>query len=650
MPLASLSRHCLEPSFQASKYRSKGITDPKDPVRLQFPGGWPSRDSAVFRWYDIQPYKYFQKLQYLKERHSVGHEYIVLLLQDEGGHATNWFCRLERTADPSQQLASIGDGGTEAFDYIKSSNDDFQVVTRDSSLVAEVTLPRAFDLYDVLAICSALSEHERAHRYTLQQFNCYFFSWAIILMLARRAANWESIFLGHLGSVKETILRSLATTDPTKEAKLALILSAAHDSNPGPEKSSLIEVLTSELSSEEFAESTTNLLSSMLWANRGATGMEQVVKTRLKALANQTLELFLGDLQVEPDRRLARRLTVPLSSPSSVDARAYALEAALMYHTKAWSMVAPHLRKQAETLKKSSEISDHPPKVTQSIKRRIACSPPSTFLASALLITLLVPLHGVLGSVDAARHHNEIAIHKRRAPGLRKVMYAVNTVRHFPRHMSIAFKVGLHLTSILAITLKNENRSLFGLGLAGTEMEVAQLYNKFQDQYCPHALSLTMAKICDEHPEWDRGVIRRVTFQLMIELADEIGMMQSMSPRDIWSMMLWECLGEIMVKATLEVIMREQPTDVQFVCSQLSEKPHQPKQQLAATVELQHFIEERIVRLSKHDVEHAPIVRYIPLPSLAPPPESQEQMKVALEDIWRTVNLGGRFRIDERLG
>ena len=65
---------------------------------------------------------------------------------------------------------------------------------------------------------------------------------------------------------------------------------------------------------------------------------------------------------------------------------------------------------------------------------------------------------------------------------------------------------------------------------------------------------------------------------------------------------------------------------------------------LTPTARLLQFIQERITRLSKHDIDHAPIIKHIPVPAMAPPLRSQEQMKDALEEIWRTANMDNRFR------
>lgn len=61
-------------------------------------------------------------------------------------------------------------------------------------------------------------------------------------------------------------------------------------------------------------------------------------------------------------------------------------------------------------------------------------------------------------------------------------------------------------------------------------------------------------------------------------------------------------------------------------------------------VQLQQFIEERIIRLSKHDIDHAPIIKHMPIPAMAPPLRSQQEMKDTLEQIWCTANKGKRFK------
>ncbi|KAF8602824.1 hypothetical protein BDV93DRAFT_557013, partial [Ceratobasidium sp. AG-I] len=265
------SHNLLEPSFQSSKKISGKVNNPKAQTRLLFPGGWDNKDSDVFRWYKDQPHKFFRKMQYYKECQGVGHEFIVLPVQDAGGALTSWFCRFERVANPTQQLAAIGTDGTEAFDYVQSfdsiqrSDSEPLGPLRGARLVAEVTLPRGFDLYDVLAICSAVAEHPQARRYTLQQYNCYFFSWAILLSLSRRSAGWENVSLRQMSDIQASVLQSVAVPVPTENAKLAQILSLAYNSETDPTDSLLSKALMSELSSPEFSRSTHVALSSVLW-------------------------------------------------------------------------------------------------------------------------------------------------------------------------------------------------------------------------------------------------------------------------------------------------------------------------------------------------------------------------------------------------
>lgn len=292
------SRTVLEPSFQFSKKIFGKPINPKAPMRLVFPGGWENKDSEAFKWYDAQSYKFFRKLQYYKERKSVGHEFIVLPLQDVDDNPTDWFCRLERTADPLQQLAAISTNGTEAFDYIQSFDSDLLVPIRSACLVTEITLSRDFDLYDVLAVCSAIADHPLACRYTPQQYNCYFFCWAIVSSLSRRSVNWEDLTPRHIDIIKESILHSAATPVPSEGATLPHILSAVHSSETDPKEPLLAKMLVPELSSLEFSRSVCLAISSVLWAHRGQAQLNESLSGLSLALADQTIELLIGDLDV----------------------------------------------------------------------------------------------------------------------------------------------------------------------------------------------------------------------------------------------------------------------------------------------------------------------------------------------------------------
>ncbi|CAE7230478.1 unnamed protein product [Rhizoctonia solani] len=96
--------------------------------------------------------------------------------------------------DPNARLDAISPQGSVAYDIAQSFQPDEmdKACLGTSDVIAEVTLPCDFDIMDVLKICRAIHEGEKTRKYTLQIYNCWFFSLAIQVCLARLIAGWES--------------------------------------------------------------------------------------------------------------------------------------------------------------------------------------------------------------------------------------------------------------------------------------------------------------------------------------------------------------------------------------------------------------------------------------------------------------------------
>ncbi|KAG9096043.1 hypothetical protein FRC06_009132, partial [Ceratobasidium sp. 370] len=129
----------------------------------------------------------FRSLQHRKERKGFQHEFIVLRLVDGS------ICRIERMGDPNARLNAISAEGTTAYDMAQSFADDSSpnACLETSDVIAEIEFPRELDLMDVLRICRAIHEGEKTCNYTLQSYNCYFFTLAIQAVLTRLVAAWK---------------------------------------------------------------------------------------------------------------------------------------------------------------------------------------------------------------------------------------------------------------------------------------------------------------------------------------------------------------------------------------------------------------------------------------------------------------------------
>ncbi|KAG8760780.1 hypothetical protein FRC11_014948 [Ceratobasidium sp. 423] len=148
-------------------------------IRIKFPFN--------LAWYDEQPSTQFRSFQHRKEPSGFRHEFILLKMADGS------ICRVERTGDPNARAHALSLEGSVAHDLAQCFRpDDLAKAHLDtSSIVSEVHLPRELDLKDVLNICRAIQETGRTRNYTLQTFNCYFFSLALQCCLTRLVADWE---------------------------------------------------------------------------------------------------------------------------------------------------------------------------------------------------------------------------------------------------------------------------------------------------------------------------------------------------------------------------------------------------------------------------------------------------------------------------
>ncbi|CAE6428498.1 unnamed protein product [Rhizoctonia solani] len=171
-------------------------------------------------WYREQACTKFRVFQHRKERKGLQHEFVVLVLLDGS------MCRVERMGDPNARFDALSPLGTIAHDTAQSfrPSDIGQACLDSSDLVAEVVLPCDFDIMDVLKICRAIHEGEKTRNYTLQIYNCWFFSLAIQVCLTRFVAHWEDQeLLGIWLSQVSKAVGLLTTTDRSPQATIPIL-------------------------------------------------------------------------------------------------------------------------------------------------------------------------------------------------------------------------------------------------------------------------------------------------------------------------------------------------------------------------------------------------------------------------------------------
>jgi len=171
------------------------------PLRIEFPSGWGS--GPIFDWQKAQHSRLFVRLQLRKEHQKpYHHQFVVLTLDNEQ------FCRLDRKGDddapPDDAIAPSGMFAKDTIEMLSPMQ--IKEILSTSAIVLELEFPQGEDISTILEICYVIQHDQQAKRFTLQRFNCYFFSFTIAMCLARRATAWNTTFSGpHLNVLLNTL-------------------------------------------------------------------------------------------------------------------------------------------------------------------------------------------------------------------------------------------------------------------------------------------------------------------------------------------------------------------------------------------------------------------------------------------------------------
>ncbi|CAE6509206.1 unnamed protein product [Rhizoctonia solani] len=142
-------------------------------------------------WYQTQPTTLFTSFEYRKEKGGLfQHEFIVTHIN------RNTLCRFDRRAMEGRQLGAVQRAGTPAEDsahILHSYQAEYQSTLSGSDVLLRIEFPKTEDLQFILAVCHAIQKHLLAKSYSLFGYNCYFFSWTMTAIIARRSYAWEAI-------------------------------------------------------------------------------------------------------------------------------------------------------------------------------------------------------------------------------------------------------------------------------------------------------------------------------------------------------------------------------------------------------------------------------------------------------------------------
>ncbi|KAG9074998.1 hypothetical protein FRC06_010337, partial [Ceratobasidium sp. 370] len=140
-------------------------------------------------WYNARKDLKVNTIRYHKEFHApFRHEYLVVFLSDGS------ICRFDRRPDKNVPFDTLKEHGSEAYDTVEEiTPDTLKRQSKDSECLAILTFQNDLDLLYIFLVCYGIQSDPHAVRYTLLQFNCYFFSWTIILNIARNSVTWEGL-------------------------------------------------------------------------------------------------------------------------------------------------------------------------------------------------------------------------------------------------------------------------------------------------------------------------------------------------------------------------------------------------------------------------------------------------------------------------
>ncbi|CAE6431600.1 unnamed protein product [Rhizoctonia solani] len=245
-------------------------------------------------WYQEQRCTEFHIFQHRKERNGFRHEFIVLKLINGS------VCRVERTGDPNARLNALVTQGSVAQDLVQCFGPEDKAHLESSDLISEITLPCAFEIRDVLKICRAIKEGEKTCNYTLQVYNCYFFSLAIQACLTRFIAHWEDkdrfrMWLSQINKAVDELSRTDQASPPYSHILFRILsIIGSSDSSGTSLTGDIISRLQSQLTasrcSPNIQQDVEYRVNSLLWYSTIGSSLDEFIEEKVK-------EVILGALK-----------------------------------------------------------------------------------------------------------------------------------------------------------------------------------------------------------------------------------------------------------------------------------------------------------------------------------------------------------------
>ncbi|KAG8777657.1 hypothetical protein FRC12_000271 [Ceratobasidium sp. 428] len=527
----------------------------------------------------------FKCLQYRKSHKSVRHQFVclrdfrrnpdVLLPEDDSEKANLWkslgtgletrICTVERMADPDAQVNAIVRAS--AVDYINffpEGSESEKKELDNTSILLEIIFPEYVDLSHVLDICYRISRHPKACDYTLQQFNCYFFCWNIILGLLRPQAKWDvALSEQYEVIVRQAVddwLQDLVATESSTNLALVVsstITSRTSSSNLSPSLSETIsECFHSRTSLRDFQKA----IRSALWTSEQEGALRGVISQILNEVTDRTTGLVSNGTGERSIEDLFRRDPVlnPLDAPQDWQ-EDIQREDHRAFNTFVNSVMWPVFEAALESKGKAASRDEARSKLSAAQKLRYSEPALKARLSS-------------LGYKTAWRNASAATADDNTPLRL------LNTVLQMPRQLHNVSKISGPFVSIVAAELEQRAANNNPLKIEGDGSHLLQLMTNMEgvdysglEAQVVSQIEWSIRNMAQNHPGCDSGTLKLATLQLLMRLrkrGEDIKFY--VDPRLTWRVCLWYSLGGGITKSLAEVVQnRCASSEPKYECRQL---------------------------------------------------------------------------------
>ncbi|KAG9080229.1 hypothetical protein FRC06_006916, partial [Ceratobasidium sp. 370] len=481
-------------------------------------------------------------------------------------------------------------------------------------------------LTDVLDICYRISRHPKARHYTLQQFNCFFLSWNIILGLLRSEAGWEAAIVHQHEVIHRAVdgwLQEFAATEGTSNLALvisdtAIVLDPAEPSLGS--HSSLTYAVSDTFRSQSAVEKLRAAFHSVLWATEQEGAITSAVRRILLETADETAHLvYDGTGETSLDKLFEREepLDVPPEWKPDIQTEGARLVGEFV-NSLIWTHFGAALNHSDHTATRDKTRSK------LSLAQRARYSEP----------VLMVRL-SLLGCKTAWRNTNAIASVGPYGEKHNSLARMTRVLQHAPRQIKNVVQISRPFLSVVGAKLEKsvaagERIEIKGIGdnildLA-PDLDVDQA--KLEDQVISQ-IEWSIGNLAKAHDGYDKGTLRMATLQLLAHLRNKgRELCFVVDPIQLWQMCLWYGFADGMINSVAKI--------AGGLCTG-SEPKYQCRQAVTSSSQ-RHVILKRELTYSKIEVFIRGRIRHLSETAkkdtlrLAEP--CQRELERAMSEIW----------------